>query len=96
MTYRQFNEAVDRFAAGLQAPGVKQGERVALMLHNCPQFIIAGGYNIYPADVEAELYKHPEIKEAAVIGVPDERRGKSVKAFTLSKTYQWGVSEAVN
>jgi long-chain acyl-CoA synthetase len=47
--------------------------------------IIAGGYNIYPADVEAVLFEHPGIQEAAVIGVPDERRGETVKAFIVLK-----------
>jgi long-chain acyl-CoA synthetase len=47
--------------------------------------IIAGGYNIFPADVEAILYEHPKVKEAAVIGVPDERRGETVKAFIVLK-----------
>ena len=45
--------------------------------------IIAGGYNIYPADVEAVLFEHPAIVEAAVIGVPDEKRGENVKAFAV-------------
>jgi long-chain acyl-CoA synthetase len=41
MTYRQLDEAVNRFAAGLQDLGVKQGSRVAIVMPNCPQFIIA-------------------------------------------------------
>jgi long-chain acyl-CoA synthetase len=45
--------------------------------------IIAGGYNIYPADVEAVLYEHPKVKEAAVIGVPHKVRGETVKAFIV-------------
>ena len=45
--------------------------------------IIAGGYNIYPADVEAVLFEHPDIVEAAVIGVPHETRGETVKAFVV-------------
>lgn len=47
--------------------------------------IIAGGFNIYPAEVEAVLYEHPKIKEAAVIGVPDPRRGETVKTFIVLK-----------
>lgn len=47
--------------------------------------IIAGGYNIYPADVEAVLFEHPAIEEAAVIGVPHEQRGETVKAFVVLK-----------
>ena len=47
--------------------------------------IIAGGYNIYPNEVEEVLYHHPAVMEAAVIGVPDERRGEVVKAFVVLK-----------
>ena len=47
--------------------------------------IIAGGYNIYPADVEAVLFEYPKVKEAAVIGIPDEVRGETVKAFIVLK-----------
>ncbi|MEO8744375.1 MAG: AMP-binding protein [Candidatus Dormiibacterota bacterium] len=42
--------------------------------------IISGGVNIYPAEVEAALYAHPAVMDAAVIGVPDEQWGESVKA----------------
>jgi long-chain acyl-CoA synthetase len=45
--------------------------------------IIAGGYNIYPREVEEVLFEHPKIKEAVVIGVPDEYRGETVKAFVV-------------
>lgn len=47
--------------------------------------IISGGENIYPAEVEAVLYKHPKIVEAAVLGVPDEHWGESVKAVVVLK-----------
>ncbi len=47
--------------------------------------IISGGENIYPAEVEAVLYKHPKIVEAAVLGVPDEQWGESVKAVVVLK-----------
>lgn len=47
--------------------------------------IIAGGYNIYPREVEEVLYEHEGIQEAAVIGVPDPYRGETVKAFIVAK-----------
>ncbi len=47
--------------------------------------IISGGFNIYPNEVEYILYTHPEIVEAAVVGVPDERRGEVAKAFVVLK-----------
>jgi long-chain acyl-CoA synthetase len=57
--------------------------------------IIAGGYNIYPADVEAVLFEHPKVKEAAVIGVPDERRGETVKAFVVLKEGETATEEEI-
>ena len=42
--------------------------------------IISGGVNIYPAEVEAVLHAHPGVLDAAVIGVPDDQWGESVKA----------------
>ena len=40
MTYEELNEVVDRFARGLIATGLKEGDRVALFMQNCPQFVI--------------------------------------------------------
>ncbi|HTW88516.1 MAG TPA: long-chain-fatty-acid--CoA ligase [Candidatus Binataceae bacterium] len=45
--------------------------------------IITGGENVYPREVEEILYQHPAVLEAAVIGVPDEIWGQSIKAFVV-------------
>lgn len=47
--------------------------------------IITGGENVYPVEVEQVLYRHPNIKEVAVIGVPDEKWGEAIKAFIVLK-----------
>jgi len=47
--------------------------------------IIASGYNIVPREVEEVLFMHPKVMEAAVIGVPDPKRGETVKAFVVLK-----------
>jgi len=47
--------------------------------------IVSGGENIYPAEVEEVLYRHPKILEAAVIGVYDEQWGEAVKAVVVPK-----------
>ncbi len=47
--------------------------------------IIASGYNIAPSYVESEIMKHPAVSEVAVIGVPDEYRGETVKACVVLK-----------
>ncbi|HEY3470588.1 MAG TPA: long-chain fatty acid--CoA ligase [Amycolatopsis sp.] len=47
--------------------------------------INAGGYKIWPREVEDVLYEHPAVREAAVVGVPDAYRGETVKAFVSLK-----------
>ncbi len=47
--------------------------------------ILRGGYNVYPREIEEVLYTHPAIKEAAVIGVADDRYGEEVKAIVSLK-----------
>lgn len=45
--------------------------------------ILASGYNIYPDEVDAVLMTHPAVREAATIGVPDPKRGETVKSFVV-------------
>ncbi|WP_047985029.1 long-chain-fatty-acid--CoA ligase [Ornithinibacillus californiensis] len=47
--------------------------------------IIAGGYNIYPREVEEVLYEHEAIQETVVAGIPDPYRGETVKAYVVLK-----------
>jgi long-chain acyl-CoA synthetase len=55
-----------------------------LYLHDrIKDMIVSGGENIYPAEVENVLLAHPSIVDAAVIGVPDEKWGETVKAIVV-------------
>jgi len=45
--------------------------------------IISGGMNIYPAEIESALEEHPDVYEAAVIGIPSEEWGEAVHAFVV-------------
>ena len=47
--------------------------------------IISGGMNIYPAEVEAALERHPQVMEAAVFGIPSEEWGESVHAVVVAQ-----------
>ena len=47
--------------------------------------ILVSGFNVYPSEVEEVLCSHPQVLEAAVIGVPDKSSGEAVKAFIVLK-----------
>ncbi len=47
--------------------------------------LLCGGYNVYPRNIEEAIYTHPDVAECSVIGVPDEYRGQSPKAFVALK-----------
>jgi len=49
------------------------------------EMILSGGFNVYPRDVEEVLYMHPQVQEAAVIGIPDAFLGEAVKAFVVPR-----------
>ena len=49
------------------------------------RMINAAGMKVWPAEVEAAMYKHPAIKECCIIASPDERRGETVKVVVVLK-----------
>ena len=55
--------------------------------------IIASGYNIVPREVEEVLFMHAKVMEAAVVGIPDAKRGETVKAFVVLKQGQSATAE---
>ncbi|PTM58166.1 long-chain-fatty-acid--CoA ligase [Desmospora activa] len=65
--------------------GTMDDEGYFYIMDRQKDLIIAGGFNIYPREVEEVLYDHPSVQEAAVIGVPDPYRGETVKAFVVPK-----------
>jgi long-chain acyl-CoA synthetase len=45
--------------------------------------IIVSGFNVYPTEVEAVLYRHPKVSKVCVVGLPDDRTGERVKAYVV-------------
>ena len=58
--------------------------------------IIAGGYNIYPREIEEVLYEHPDVLEAVAAGIPDPYRGETVKAYIVLKEGSSVTEEEMN
>ncbi|UGB29738.1 AMP-binding protein [Metabacillus sp. B2-18] len=58
--------------------------------------IIAGGFNIYPREIEEILYEHEKVKEVVVAGIPDPYRGETVKAYIVLKDHQHATAEEFN
>jgi long-chain acyl-CoA synthetase len=65
--------------------GVFDADGYLTVVDRKKDMIIAGGYNIYPLELDDVLFDHPKILEACCIGVPDAYRGETVKAFIVVK-----------
>jgi long-chain acyl-CoA synthetase len=47
--------------------------------------LLCGGFNVYPRNIEEAIYQHPSVEEVSVIGIPDDYRGETPKAFVKLK-----------
>jgi long-chain acyl-CoA synthetase len=57
--------------------------------------IIAGGFNIYPREVDEVLYEHPKVQEAVTVGIPDEYRGETVKCYVVLKPGEQATEDEI-
>jgi acyl-CoA synthetase (AMP-forming)/AMP-acid ligase II/ABC-type nitrate/sulfonate/bicarbonate transport system permease component len=55
------------------------------VLGRVDEMVISGGLNVYPSEVETVLLNHPKVQEAAVVGIPDARRGQILRANVVLK-----------
>ncbi len=65
--------------------GYMDEDGYTFLVDRIKDLIICSGFNVYPRMVEEVIYKHPDVSEVTVIGVPDEKRGETVKAFVKLK-----------
>ena len=66
--------------------GYVDAEGWLFLVDRMKDVIIASGFKVWPREVEDVLYGHPDVREVAVVGVKDDYRGESVKAFVSLKT----------
>ncbi len=61
--------------------GIMDSEGYVTIVDRIKDLILAGGFNIYPRNVEEAIYLHPDVEEVVVAGIPDAYRGQTVKAY---------------
>jgi long-chain acyl-CoA synthetase len=71
------------------------GEGYFYILDIKKDMIIAGGFNIYPKDIDQVLAEHPKVAEAIAVGIPDRYRGETVKAVIVLKPGQSATEEEI-
>ena len=75
--------------------GIKDARGYITIVDRIKDLIVSGGFNIYPAQVEAVIQAHPAVLDCAVIGVPDEKWGEAVKAVIQLKPGQHVTAEEI-
>lgn len=75
--------------------GLMDDDGYFTIVDRAKDLIIAGGYNIYPREIEEVLVTHPAVAEAIAIGIPDEYRGESVRAYIVLKEGHQATSDEI-
>ncbi len=57
--------------------------------------VIAGGFNIYPREIDEVLFEHPKVMDAVSVGIPDEYRGETLKAYIVLKSGETATGEDI-
>ena len=84
--WRKPSETAEAFRDGWVSVGDmarRDEEGYIYIVDRKKDMVVSGGVNIFPREVEEELLRHPDILDAAVVGVPDKRWGESLKAFLV-------------
>lgn len=76
--------------------GYMDDEGYTFLIDRIKDMIICSGFNVYPRNVEEAIYLHPAVEETTVIGVPDKKRGETVKAFVKVKPGHTLTEEELN
>ncbi len=82
---RETNDAIRNGWFHTGDAGTMDSDGFIFIKDRIKDMIISGGENIYPAEVEAVLAGHPAIADVAVIGIPDDKWGETVKAIVICK-----------
>lgn len=96
--YKKPEETAEAFGDGwfhTGDVGTMDEEGYLFIVDRKKDMIIAGGFNIYPREIDELLYEHPKVKEACAVGLPDPYRGETVKAFIVPRDGETLTKEEV-
>ena len=65
--------------------GVMDEDGFVYIVDRTKDMLLCGGFNVYPRNIEEAIYQHPSVEEVSVIGIPDDYRGETPKAFVKLK-----------
>ncbi len=75
--------------------GVVDGAGYLRIVGRVKDMFIVGGFNAYPAEIENALLRHPDIRQAAVVGIPDERLGEVGMAVVVTRSGARAVPDLI-
>ena len=96
--YRKPEETAEAFRDGWFHTGdigYMDEEGYLFIVDRKKDMIIAGGFNIYPREIDEVLFEHPKVKEACAVGLPDPYRGETLKAFIVRRCGETLTEEEV-
>ena len=65
--------------------GWMDGDGYFYVTDRIKEMIITGGYNVFPGEIDQVLEQHPDVRSAAVIGVPDPYKGERIRAYVVRR-----------
>jgi long-chain acyl-CoA synthetase len=68
--------------------GTMDADGYTFIVDRIKDMILCGGFNVYPRNIEEAIYQHPAVLECVVIGIPDDYRGQTPKAFIVRRQGQ--------
>lgn len=74
---------------------VRDEDHYLFIVDRKKDMVIAGGYNIYPREIDEVLFQHPKVQDAVAVGIPDEYRGETLKAYVVLKEGQTATEDEI-
>ena len=96
--WRNFEETAGQLKDGWLYTGdiaVQDEDNYFFIVDRKKDMIIAGGFNIYPREIDEVLFQHPKIQEAVAVGIADKYRGETVKAYIVLKPGEIATPEEI-